>query len=138
MKKTEKLGLNQWERTDPILMSAFNENFSKLEDTATGAAKIAAGVYTGNGKSGKSAPNTLTFEFEPKFLLILNQYGQIYEAVAVLRTMDKATVYTSFTSLSYGKVINLTWSNKTVSWYSSDATYQLNTKDYKYHFLAIG
>ena len=39
------------------------------QTTANGRAKIATGSYTGTGTSGSSNKNSLTFEFEPKFIV---------------------------------------------------------------------
>ena len=56
MNKTENLKLNVWEKSDPILVGDFNENFAAIDDAiheaVSSAVKIYTGSYTGNGNSG--------------------------------------------------------------------------------------
>ena len=101
-----------------------------------GGAKIATGSYVGTGTYGSSNPCSLTFDFEPKLLFISNlgtvcpqnifvQYG-VQIAVGCVTDIRRYDIY-------------LTWDGTTVSWYSEDhAIYQLNGKDFKYKWFAIG
>lgn len=72
---TEHLNLNQWVGTDPVLMADFNADNAKI-DAAVGALqssalRSASGSYAGAGGSGSEHPNTLTFPFPPKLVIIL-------------------------------------------------------------------
>lgn len=95
--------------------------------------KIATGSYTGTGTYGASNPNSLTFEFEPKLVLVNenSQYGLIAikdctAALAAVNTMQQ----------------RVTWDNKTVSWYCTgtnrSAFTQYNAAGTTYNYIAIG
>ena len=95
--------------------------------------KIATGSYTGTGTYGVSHPNSLTFEFAPKFVLVNedSQYGLIAikdcaAALAAVNTMQQ----------------RVTWENKTVSWYctgtNQSAFTQYNAAGTTYNYIAIG
>ena len=95
--------------------------------------KIATGSYTGTGTYGASHPNSLTFEFEPKLVLVNenSQYGLIAikdcaAALAAVNTMQQ----------------RVTWENKTVSWYCTgtkqSAFNQYNAAGTTYNYIAIG
>lgn len=104
-----------------------------------GDVQFATGAYAGTGTNGKNKPNRLTFEFEPKFVLILNKYGKIYETMAVLKPMNRVYVYDAFLGSDYYDYIYFDWNGKSVSWYSLDnSMYQLNSTNMKYYYLAIG
>ena len=68
MKSTEKLGLHLFEGTDPVSVKKINENTETLEQAMSGRAQISVGSYVGNGVNACS----LTFDFEPSVLMILN------------------------------------------------------------------
>lgn len=75
------VNMKQWNGSsfDNVLPLAYNakqlggktykEILSGLDNTF---GKIAVGSYTGNGTYGATNPNTLTFDFKPKFVLIYN------------------------------------------------------------------
>lgn len=91
--------------------------------------RIETGSYTGTGTYGASNPNSLTFEFAPKLLIVS------YNNMALLWTGgDQGT------SL-YGNTNNLRFSTSgtTVSWYStSSASYQNNANGVIYPYVALG
>ena len=95
--------------------------------------QIATGSYTGTGTYGASNPNSLTFEFKPKLVLVNgnSQYGLIAikdctKALAAVNTMQQ----------------QVTWGNKTVSWYctgtNQSAFTQYNEAGTTYNYIAIG
>lgn len=100
--------------------------------------KIATGSYTGTGTYGSSNPNTLTFPFEPKFLLVqpFNTYSQNFWYmiwnfdVSGPICCAKNGAY-DFASCTFSQNEN------TVSWYSDSAASQLNY-DTAYRYFAIG
>lgn len=118
-------------------------------ENAVTAPKIATGSYTGAGKFGESNPNTLTFDFEPKLLLV----RPASKHVTIL-------AYSEDTSLSWpenyptGGFLAVTFSGKSVSWYVKNAykwhdtgmaasggqtaDNQLNKAGTTYTYLAIG
>ena len=112
---------------------------------AVTAPKIETGSYVGTGEYGAANPNTLTFGFVPKFLII----AAIYE-------YPSRTDYRSFAFLGpYGGFAspeNQYWdgspqylnsvfaevSGNTISWYKNNAKYQMNDPKSTYFYVAIG
>lgn len=167
---TQTYGLNQWALSDSVIMADFNEDNLKteqallalkeefksadqeIEQTLTAALpKFAMGSYTGTGTKGAENPNSLTFAFEPKLLIIAlqpvdtNDMDRSLSGVESVRPLvaiqGASTAAVSYGSGSYPRayMINLTWSGKTVSWYSAaDAFLQFNASDATYRYLAIG
>ena len=76
MNKTENLKLNVWEKSDPILVGDFNDNFAAIDDAiheaVSSAVKIYTGSYTGNGNSGN---RTVELPAEPKLMVLIGYYG---------------------------------------------------------------
>ena len=117
-------------------------------DNAVGAPKIETGSYTGTGTYGASNPNSLTFGFEPKLVVITgNGVGEI----GILQCSAGARFggYMD-TKLVNSATLSISVSGNSVSWYSyapyqngtavsNAAAYQLNTRSsYAYTYLAIG
>ena len=81
MNKTANFQLTQWEKTDRIMMEDFNrdnaaidaalksnaDGVAALQTALAGAGNCEIGLisYTGTGKSGDSAPTTVTFPKMP-------------------------------------------------------------------------
>lgn len=109
-------------------------------DNAVTAPKIEAGSYTGTGTYGASNPNRLTFNFEPKLLIIMpnSDTSDSFFIAPYGRTL----INTYMDNSNYGKV-NMTWSGKTVSWYcTSDSSYdpahgQMNGSGVTYYYIAV-
>ena len=104
-------------------------------DRLKNAARFKIGSYKGTGACGVNSPNTLTFDEVPKFLVIRHPQG-FYHAELIYGQdgaitegdMDYATV----------RNINVTWSDKTVTWYSTfDQYVQLNVADTTYFYFVI-
>lgn len=165
---TKNYALPKWKKSDFIQMDDFNDAFAKLdtalkaeadaraaadstaskalsalEQTVTKSklCRIKYGSYTGNGKSGKADPNTLSCDFYPVLLIIstADQYSNITRAVAI-RGVSKF-------SGGAGNRQNInTWSERSVSWYSETETdtyynaydVQLNTSGIVYQYLILG
>lgn len=110
-------------------------------DNLVTAPKIEIGSYVGTGTYGSAAPSTLTFDFEPKLLIITpNSNASEYLFIA---PYGRTYINTQLDNVNYGSVI-MTWSGTTVSWYcSTHATYdpadgQMNHNNATYHYIAIG
>lgn len=165
---TKNYALPKWKKSDFIQMDDFNDAFAKLdtalkaeadaraaadstaskalsalEQTVTKSklCRIKCGSYTGNGKSGKADPNTLSCDFYPVLLIIskIDEYSNITRAVAI-RGVSKF-------SGGAGNRQNInTWSERSVSWYSETETdtyynaydVQLNTSGIVYQYLILG
>lgn len=165
---TKNYALPKWKKSDFIQMDDFNDAFAKLdtalkaeadaraaadstaskalsalEQTVTKSklCRIKYGSYTGNGKSGKANPNTLSCDFYPVLLIIstADQYSNITRAVAI-RGVSK------FGSGAGNRLNINTWSERGVSWYSETETdtyynaydVQLNTSGIVYQYLILG
>lgn len=99
-------------------------------------AQIAIGSYTGTGQYGAGSPNSLTFDFVPKLVIVSNRNDIYYGGCAWFAGMPKAFSHNSGTT---AYMVNLTWSGKTISWHATDGdAQQLNTQGVRYDYIAIG
>lgn len=108
-------------------------------DNAVTAPGIETGSYVGTGTYGSSNPNSLTFEFEPKLVIIGGRgtYIDFY-------FWDNASGMNG--ANPYAGDLTVTVSGKTMSWYhGSDVGGQLNNNVIPgastpaiYHYIAIG
>ena len=154
---TENYGLCQWEATDQVLRTEFNEDNTKidavlqnlheknsgLEDLVQkcGNCQIYMTTYTGNGGSGQNSPNTLTFPNAPVLVLIsggqANSWGFIAQKTAILIPSGHFTAF----EVSNSRTCPTTWSadKKTVSWFAinSTADNQFNLADVTYTVVAL-
>ena len=152
-----------WAAGDAFLRTEFNDAHEKIEDALTeldgkiagntadvaeltqyaGNCRIAAGSYTGTGKTGASYPNTLTFSFQPKLVII----GEDTNHSVFVYPCTKAAGQV----LAHGKygVLHLTWGDNSVSWYVDGyyntqmnegglPSHQLNEPGTTYHYIALG
>ena len=89
--------------------------------------------YVGTGTYGSSNPNSLTFDFVPKAIMVRDN-GQGTRFLEAIYGMEFAVV-----KYSDGSFVSMIWNKKTVSWYSdSDPYYQMNSNGAKYYAVAIG
>lgn len=102
------------------------------------AVKMETGSYTGTGQYGSANPNTLTFSFAPKLVIIQPAGGSAY---GPMFARDSATA----TAVNYhetSQAATITWSNdgKTLSWYtqSNMVDFQLNKNNSVYIYIAFG
>ena len=116
------------------------EYLGKLGDKA----RVQVVSYVGTGTYGSSNPNSLTFDFVPKAVLITSSNFQstyVYSATIIpdagFYSITMAT-YMGYESRTPGGNGFVTKSNKTIMFYSGDATVQLNTSGLKYTAVAIG
>lgn len=121
-----------------------DKNLSEL-----GVAKIATGSYTGTGVVGENNPNSITFPFVPKVIMICGDgtqllFGTDYGAHSVFGVLwdQLSSEYKSIANNRYSSM-RVKATDKTLSWYSnknaSDAVaYQLNTSGEVYRYVAFG
>ena len=107
-------------------------------DNAVTAPRIETGSYVGTGTYGASNPNTLTFGFKPKMVIISVNGTSTYGGAIFMYGQTRS----SYTGVAYNVETSympiLTWNENSVSWYSTHrAYYQLN-ETYTYNYLAIG
>ena len=113
-------------------------------DNAVTSPKIETGSYVGTGVYGASNPNTLTFWFEPK-LVIVSGPNNINSGGSSINVMESA-----FFMGLYGKSIGLasdeytteivSFEGESMSWYTSrnGAAYQFNKSEETYYYITIG
>lgn len=101
--------------------------------------RIAKGSYIGTGTYGKSNPNSLTFDFVPKIVII------VYSGVAVFLwgssgTYERGSAATNFiTTNTNTHTVSYADIDRTMTWYStSDAIAQLNASNTEYNYIIIG
>ena len=124
--KTENYELNQWVKTDPVLMDDFNSDNQKIDKAIKAVAdsipKIETGSYVGSGSYGSASKNTLTFGFVPRLVCI--------DGHSFARGQEE--IYTGSGSCYF------TWSGKTLSWYSPQGVIaQMNSDAATYYYWAM-
>ena len=113
-------------------------------DNAVTAPKIETGSYVGTGTYGQANPNTLTFGFEPKLVIISggnyqNTYGS---TIAIMDSAFFMAIAGKSSSLSPDissyEVVSIT--GNSMSWYTTEdkVDYQFNLSGSVYHYIAIG
>lgn len=109
------------------------------------AVKIETGSYVGTGTSGSSNPNTITFGFEPKVLMVaannkgldFNLYSSDIGWSASFIWFSGVTGMTMWNNPGVEN-LNVSVQGNTISWYSTNATSQCNAIMTTYAYLAIG
>lgn len=149
------LGLTQSDPTVNDALAKIKELIDAANDYTDSKARIEAGHYSGTGTYGENNPNSLSFNFAPKVLIVFrcststsNAGGQFESAEAwsnyfIQVTSLMTTNFTAgrgfgawFRTPPYGKKSS---DGKTISWYqASGAKYQLNESGLDYGYLAIG
>lgn len=102
---------------------------------------IETGSYVGTGTSGSGNPNTLTFGFEPKFVHIQsysigNGDGTGYGFAFFLSGTRGFTIGPSSSNDLYP--LYAKFNKNILSWYQNNEYAQLNEKNVKYFFAALG
>lgn len=113
-----------------------------LEGLLKNAARVQVGIYTGTGTYGESNPNSLTFEFDPKFVLIIS-YGVPYSVANIVIVNGVGMGYIDGDIVT-GSVVwgaglfTVTPGDKSVSWYGTNYNVQSNMLNRPYYYVAIG
>lgn len=101
--------------------------------------------YVGTGTYNSDAPNTLTFSFSPKLVIINQSTGQSASSgldwFRFIAVRGSSLCYAEFSDNIYSKPtpIYLTWGENSLSWYATTgAQQQGNTANVTYHYTAIG
>ena len=89
--------------------------------------------YVGTGTYGDSNPNSLTFDFVPKIVIVQQQDNTTKHFFAIYGTKSASTDY------HYGYSVDVQWMGKTLQWHSYNSyTEQLNEGGITYLSIAIG
>ena len=111
-----------------------------------GFTKIATGSYVGTGTVGREHPTVLTFNFAPKFLILVKDEGALPDGSTLLSRVGAYSIYGyngfyHFYTYSSGFACTLSgWGTNTLSYYAygADATYQFNASGNTYYYMALG
>lgn len=124
-----------------------NTTITYLGQLGKPGAKIEVGSYVGTGTYGEGNPNSLTFWFAPKLLIVstsdglyTSSYGGFISSFLWHYNVNKVNVNcNSYNSYNYFSVIGTT-----ISWYNKSngngyaSIYQCNENGITYHYIAIG
>ena len=110
--------------------------YTRLGQIGEGMTKIETGSYVGTGTYGEDNPNSLTFWFEPKLVMVRSESlngGYFLDAVKGVGIAPNDYNHVGYSGYDTG----LVWSGNTLSWYADNAKLQMN--DYTtYYYVAIG
>lgn len=126
------------ESTDKVYYFTANDMSWHGIDDGLNKGRFAAGSYTGTGGHGEKSPNTLTFDFVPKFFVVSVQGNYAaFNAGAFMWISPKSTI--NFTSNGASDWCVVTGNGNTISWYSTESSSrQLNVGTYTYNYAAWG
>lgn len=149
MQQTSQYKLNLIESGDTFSAAPLNENAEKLETTLAqhtsaiaARAKCSMGTYTGTGTYGSGKKNTLTFQFEPKLVLVMSspQFCLFLRGLNTgLKRNNEDTGAERYIQTAAWDGTTLTWyittTNGAAETYTLAANQQLNAKNTN---IAIG
>ena len=153
MTKTTNYQLNQWAKSDRVMMDDFNADNTKIDaalkanaDAAAAASaavalcgncKIETSTYTGNGKYGSANPTTLIFPKKPTLLFVLASSGNGFMLMVTDKAPDTTNAFVYFNGTTWGAV-NLSWQGSTLRFYNNDyVTWQGNESGVVYQVVAF-
>lgn len=105
--------------------------------------KIVNGKYVGTHKYGESNPNTLTFAFSPKFLIVAESFSdfQYKNPASDFGIFVRDAIYSLYVNMGWANNDNkVIWGENSVSWYARSGNYntQFNAINKEYCYFAIG
>ena len=107
-------------------------------DNAVTAPKIETGSYVGTGTYGQANPNTLTFGFKPKAVIISINGTSTYGGAIFMSGQTRSSYAGVAYNVDSSNMPHLTWNENSVSWYSTNRSYYQLNETYTYNYLAIG
>lgn len=155
MTETSHYGLYQPGDSDNALIGVLNQNMDaidlalhqlqqSMDALASVTPQIVTGSYVGTGQYGADHPNSLTFPFSPKLVVINRVYTENVSSmtgsdyIIFVANSPYATSTSTENSSNWG--VFLEWSDNSVSWYSTrGAGDQFNNiTDHVCHYVAFG
>ena len=109
-------------------------------ENAVTAVQIATGSYVGTGTYGASNPNSLTFDFVPKLVIVSGQgnssnYGAGF--IYCWGSKKYTLIYAEYSGARPSCVVSL--ADKTMNWYDTKGNYyQCNDSGHVFNYIAIG
>ena len=147
---TANYNLCQWEATDQVLRTDFNQDNAKIDAALKGLSDsvpvIATGGYTGNG----SATRTISLGFTPKALVLCSEEGITYDGMTTGYTrlcgglaLDGYPLRLEHGSLgneSFHTAVQIVSGGFMVyeAQLANNHNVACNTSGVRYHYLAIG
>ena len=137
-----------WTVVNQPTAAAVESGYTTKEFTLTqgleAGARIETGTYAGTGKSGAPAPNSLTFSFPPKILMVMDESEEGFYMTALSGVEKAITKHVISVNMS-SEECTLSWDGNTVKWwfdYYEETTAftdrQLNESGHTYYYAAIG
>lgn len=122
--------------TPNTAFAKLRELIATAQNAADGKCKIASGTYIGTGLNGAGQKNLLSFLFQPKVVLVIDDYIRI--GVFVYNGFGNC-VSPGDNSSGRGHVLYTEFGENYLSWYSTyDQNSQLNRYNATYYYTAIG
>ena len=121
----------------------------QIDELTNNSVKIDSGTYKGTGQDN-STPNSLTFNFTPKFVLISKQQTHVgtigsHSSHHMMAFYGETHAVSYRYDHSYANVMGLiflNWNGNTLEWYAADhdreVENQLNNSGSTYYYIAIG
>ena len=118
-----------------------NQVFSAISAALDGKARIQTGSYVGTGTYGASNPCSLTFDINPKFIIIGQKQEVAYyfltvrdsNAIVIAKEIDGNSNNT------YGLANYVTWNKNSITWFNrATSWFQVNSSSTVYNWCAIG
>ena len=146
MTQTPNFQLNQWSGTDYVRRTDFNADNLKVDsalaalgEAIAAAPKIAVGSYTGSGSCGASSPRTLTFAFQPKLVIVVeNSWDYLKAGTALISGQSLSAGIGGGTSSGACLGLTVSWSGNSVTWHGPGAEKQLVVENCEYFYCAVG
>ena len=133
---TTNYQLNQWAKSDRLMMDDFNADNAKIDaalkevaDNAAQAPKIHFGFYTGDGADTR----TIALDYTPRVVLLMPAWGQLYSdglmygGIAAANKSCGSNAGTVFSIVSNGIRVHYRSSSKIMTNYNNSI----------YYFIAI-
>ena len=133
MTKTTNYQLNQWAKSDRVMMDDFNADNTKidaaLKANADAMPRILHGSYTGDGTTPTQAsPKSLSCGFYPLAFIIF------YNGYPCLLIRGQTTLYDHWSDSAV-----VTWNDSGLSWYApSSRGNAFNDSGAAYNYLILG
>ena len=148
MTKTTNYQLNQWAKSDRVMMDDFNADNAKIDaalkanaDAITAAAaaqsncNVVCGSYTGTGGCGAANKNTLTFAEKPMLVIVFSK-SLDDKMHGLILARGAGQTYVDISSNS--KTVDVSWTELSVSWYATGgAEVQGNRSGREYTYIAF-
>lgn len=127
MKQTAQFGLNQWERTDRVLMDDFNNDNKKIDAALAKTCQPYIISYTGDGNPER------TMEFPGKPLFVIAVGGSVI--FTAIRGGKKA--YSIYSAMAQGDYLT-TWGDRSFTWHiGTELAYSANNTGVAYQMFAL-